>query len=481
MTSQNSQINQQTNTPPPPTTGKALPYVGKIIAAVGQIVQVALESDLLPQIHDILTADQNHHIKLEVYSYSGNIVNCLSLTPISLINRNMPIVTTNGPLMVPVGIQTLGRVVNLFGEDEDGQGPLQVQARRPIYARAPSFNLIKNLPQILETGIKVIDFVSPFLRGGKIGFIGGAGVGKTVLISELIHNIAAEKTGVSVFAGIGERVREGQELYHSLQESKTLPNIALIFGQMGSNAAIRFRVASAGASMAEYFRDEEKKDVLFFIDNIYRFVQAGNEVSTLLGNIPSEQGYQPTLQSELGNIQERLVSTISGSITSIQTIYVPSDDLADAGVASIISYLDSMITLSRSVAQLGLYPAVDLMHSSSSVLSNPALIGNEHYQMIAQFQQTLTRYYQLQRIVAILGEAELSGEDQQVYARAKRLINYMTQPLFVTEAQTGKVGKFVKRTDTISDIKAILDGKLDKTPEDQLLYIGSLKEAGLLK
>lgn len=456
-------------------------YVGKIKQVYGQIIEVEVEVENLPKINEILTSKDDPSIRLEVYSYSNTTLFCLSLTEIYRVFRGMSVYTTSNPLLIPAGRETLGRVMNLFGEDEDGAGSIQSKIKIPIYSKPPTFNVLKSTPQILETGIKVIDFVAPFLKGGKIGFIGGAGVGKTVLITELIHNIASSQKGVSVFAGIGERAREGQELYQNLASSKTLSSIALIFGQMGENAAIRFRVASAAAAIAEYFRDEDKKDVLFFMDNIYRLVQAGNEVSTILGNIPSEQGYQPTLHSELGNIQERLTSTVNGSITSIQTIFVPSDDLADAGVASIMSYLDSVLTLSRSVAQFGIYPAVDLLQSTSSSLSNPSIIGPVHYRLITEFQQVLTRYNQLQRIVAILGESELSTEDQAMFNRAKRLTNYMSQPLSVTENQTGRPGKYVPRADTISDIELILSGKLDQLEPDKLLYIGSLKDAGIVK
>ena len=471
-------------------------YVGKVKAVSGQIVIVESENQTLPNIGDILTSREDSSIQLEVYSYAKSEIYCLSLTEVSKVYRNMPIYNTGTQINIPVGSPTLGRVMNLYGEEEDGKGPIKSTVKMPIYDRAPVFNTLQAHSEILETGIKVIDFVAPFLKGGKIGLIGGAGVGKTVLITELIHNISGSNErssssnerssssnsnkGVAVFAGIGERVREGEELYKSLEESKTLSKISLIFGQMGENPAIRFRVASAAATLGEYFRDEEKKDVLFFIDNIYRFVQAGNEVSTLLGSIPSEQGYQASLQAELGNIQERLVSTVNGSITAIQTVYIPSDDLSDAGVAAVLSYLDTTITLSRAVSQLGLYPAIDLLQSSSSILSNPGIIGRDHYNLITAVQQILTRYNQLERIVAILGESELSAEDQISYSRAKKLINYMTQPLFVTEAQTGKKGKFVPRQTTIQDIKLLLSGKLDKIEAEKFLYIGSLKEAGLI-
>lgn len=392
----------------------------------------------------------------------------------------MAIFTTKNSLLIPVGSKTLGRVMNLFGEEEDGKGKINYDQLLPIYSRTPTFNILKGSTQVLETGIKIIDFVAPFLKGGKIGFVGGAGVGKTVLISELIHNITSATAGVAIFAGIGERTREGQELAENLASSKVLDKVTLIFGQMGENAAIRFRVATAAAAIAEYFRDVEKKDVLFFIDNIYRFVQAGNEVSTLLGTIPSEQGYQATLQTELGGLEERLVSTVNGTITSIQTVYVPSDDLTDPGVSSLISYLDSIVTLSRSVAQTGHYPAVDLLQSSSSILSVQSIIGEKHHSLITEFQQLINRYDQLSRIVAILGTAELTTKDQMVYNRAKRMINYLTQPFFVTQDQTGRKGVYVPKEQMLGDVELILNGRLDEVPEDRLLYIGSLKEAGIL-
>lgn len=478
MDKQNTPTTNQPNTKQPQVGDPS--FIGRVRAVSGQIVEIEVETDNLPNLNDILISKEDPGIKLEVYSYENNTIYTLSLTPVTNISRNTQIFNSGNPLMVPVGKNTLGRLMNLFGDDEDGKGVIDHRILRPIHGRPASFNVLSHKPEILETGIKVIDFVAPFLKGGKIGFIGGAGVGKTVLITEIIHNISVKHKGVSVFAGIGERVREGHELYESLAKSKTLPYISLIYGQMGENAAIRYRVASAAATIAEYFRDEDKSDVLLFIDNVYRFVQAGSEVSTLLGSIPSEQGYQSTLLRELASIQERLISTTNGSITSVQTIYVPSDDLADAGVASIISYLDSMITLSRAVAQLGIYPAVDLLHSSSSVLSNPALIGQDHYQLITRFQQILNRYYQLQRIVAILGEAELSPEDQMIFHRAKKLVNYVSQPMFVTEVQTGRAGVYVPRQTTINDIKLILDGALDKVDAEKFKYIGSLKDAKLV-
>ena len=455
-------------------------FVGKIKSISGQIIKIEIQSDVLPELGELLTTKEDPTVRLEVYSYDGSIINTLSVSDVGKTHRNVSVFTTHNPLLVPVGNKTLGRVMNLFGEDEDGKGKILGDQYLPIYSKTPTFNLLKGSTQVLETGIKVIDFVTPFLKGGKIGFIGGAGVGKTVLISELIHNITNSTQGVAVFAGIGERTREGHELAENLAVSKVLDKVALIFGQMGENAVIRFRVANAAATIAEYFRDIERKDVLFFIDNIYRFVQAGNEVSTLLGTIPSEQGYQATLQTELGNLEERLVSTISGSITSIQTVYVPSDDLTDPGVSSLISYLDAIVTLSRSVAQSGIYPAVDLLQSTSSILSVTSIIGEQHHQLNAQFQQLISRFNQLSRIVAILGTAELSAKDQVTFGRAKRLMNYLTQPFFVTQDQTGRKGVVVSKKDTLNDIQMILQGRLDNTPEEKFLYIGSLQQGGLI-
>ncbi len=455
-------------------------FIGNIKAVNGNIVVVQIASDFTPSLGDILTSIDDPAVKLEVYSYSNNILSCFSLSDPSKIYRNMAIYTTGSSLTIPVGAETLGRVMDLFGNEQDGKGPISSKVKLPIYDQSPTFNVLQNTPTVLETGIKVIDFVAPILKGGKIALVGGAGLGKTVLITELIHNITGNSEAVSVFAGIGERTREGFELYNNLEKSKVLAKTSLIFGQMGENPAIRLRIASAAAKIGEYFRDEEKRDVLFFVDNIYRFVQAGNELSTLLNYIPSEQGYQATLQTELGKLQERLVSTVNGSITTIQTVYIPSDDLTDAGVTGILSYIDSTIVLSRSISQAGLYPAVDLLNSTSSALASQGLIGRDHYQLITRFQQVLNRYNQLERIVAILGESELSGDDQVAYKRAKKLINYMTQPLFVTEEQTGRKGKFVPLQNTINDIKLILSGKLDEVAEESFLYIGSLQDARII-
>ncbi|KKQ66712.1 MAG: ATP synthase subunit beta [Candidatus Daviesbacteria bacterium GW2011_GWA2_38_24] len=453
--------------------------IGKVKSVNGSIIEVELQGGVVPKLGDILTAEADKSVKIEVYSYSGDSVVCLNLTDISSLHRNMLILSTGKSLTVPVGDAVLGRAINVFGTPEDNKGEIKNAQYLPIYSKRPLFSTLKSNNEILETGIKAIDFIAPFLKGGKIGFVGGAGVGKTVLITELIHNITQRHKGVSVFAGVGERIREGQELYQKLDESKTLPSIALVLGQMNENAAVRFRVAAAAVTIAEHFRDESKKDVLFFIDNIYRFIQAGNEVSSLLGSIPSEQGYQPTLQTELGNLEERLTSTEAGTITSIQTIYVPSDELTDPGVTSTLSYLDSVIILSRNVAQYGLYPPVDLLQSSSSITSS-GFIGEKHHELLTKFQQIVSKYDELQKIVAIIGESELSAGDQITFSRAKKLVNYMTQPFFVTEAQTGRPGKFVPRDTMLNDIEAIIGGKLDGISEDRLLYIGSLSEAKLI-
>jgi F-type H+-transporting ATPase subunit beta len=344
-----------------------------------------------------------------------------------------------------------------------------------IYSTAPPLNTVKGNFEILETGIKAIDFLTPFKKGGKIGFIGGAGVGKTILMTELIHNITSAHKGVAIFAGVGERIREGQELYQRMVESKAIEKTVMILGQMDENAAARFRVALTAATVAEYFRDQEKKEVLFFIDNMFRFVQAGNEVSTLLNTIPSEQAYQASMQTEVGSLEDRLVSTENGSITSIQTVYVPSDEVTDAGVTTIMSFLDTAVILSRSVAQLGIYPPLDIYQSSSSTLSK-TLIGEEHFNTLTIFQDFLDRYNKLSHIVAIVGESELSVADRLLFNRVKKIINYLTQPFFVTEMNTGRKGVYVPRQTTISDIQQILAGNLDQVDPEKFLYIGSLKD-----
>jgi F-type H+/Na+-transporting ATPase subunit beta len=446
---------------------------GQIRSIRGQIAEVQIESEQLPALFEILTSAENPDVRLEVFYQSEEIAACLILTRAVGLYRGMKVYGTGSELKIPVGENILGRVINLFGEPQDGKILPPTQFQTSIYSKTPPLNTIKGGFQILETGIKAIDFLTPFVKGGKIGFIGGAGVGKTILITELIHNITAAHKGVTVFAGVGERIREGQELYQRLLSSKVMDRTVMILGQMNENAAIRFRVALAAAAIAEYFRDQQKQDVLFFIDNMFRFVQAGNEVSTLLGTIPSEQAYQATLQSEISSLEDRLVSTENGSITSIETIYVPSDEITDAGVNAVMSFLDTAIVLSRSIAQMGIYPPIDITQSSSSTLSRK-LIGEEHLQVLNRFQEYLDRYNKLSHIVSIVGESELSTSDRVLFTRIKKIANYFTQPFFVTEGHTGRKGVYVPRQTTISDIKQILSGKFDDVPPEKFLFIGAL-------
>lgn len=456
-------------------------FSGRVRGVRGQIVEVEYDSrEGLPKFFDILFSPENKDVRLEVYAYGDdNSLYCLSLTKRRYLYRGMPIESTGGPLKVPVGDNVLGRVFNLFGEPVDNKGPIENIDYRPIYRDKEQAVEVVTSQEILETGIKQIDFLTPFVKGGKTGFVGGAGVGKTVLMTELLHNITFKHEGVSMFAGIGERIREGHELMKALEESKVISRVALIFGQMNENAIIRFRVAWAAAALAEYFRDIQKKDVLFFADNVYRFVQAGAEVSAVLGSIPSELGYQATLETEITNFEDRLVSTSNASITSCQTVYVPADELSDVGVAAILSHLDAQVILSRDRASRGYYPPIDALASSSNTL-NRRVVGDRHYEVATKALETLHNHQRLSRIVAIVGEAELSAEDQQIFQRAKRLINYLTQPFYTTEAQTGKKGAFVERETTINDVDMILNGKTDQVPEDKFMYIGSLGEAKLI-
>ena len=381
--------------------------------------------------------------------------------------RNMKIVTTGRPLVIPAGKGVLGRVFNLFGQQQDNKGAIPDTDKVAIYGKGAGFGNVLTSKAVIETGIKQIDFFTPFVKGGKIGFVGGAGVGKTVLMTELLRNITYRTQGLAVFAGIGERIREGHD------------RVALIFGQMNEHAIIRFRVAWAASTIAEFFRDRYKKDVLFFADNVYRFIQAGSEVSAVLGFIPSELGYQATLETEISNFENRLVSTSSGSITSVQTVYVPADELSDVGVAAIISHLDAVVILSRAIASRGYNPAIDALLSSSSTL-NKNIVGEEHYNIATQALELLNNHKVLSRTVAIVGEAELSAYDQQIFQRGKKLLNYLTQPFFTTEAQTGKKGVFVPRDKTIKDVDMIISGKVDQIPPEKFFYIGSLEEAKLI-
>ncbi len=456
------------------------PVKGIISSVNGQIAQVEIEDNIFPMLSEILISTEDPSVVLEVFSQSQDKVFCQILSNPDKLFRGMQVSGTGSDLKIPVGKTCLGRVMDVFGNPRDNLGPINKSSQTSIYSQAPSLNIVKVSYQILETGIKAIDFLTPIQKGGKTGFIGGAGVGKTIILTELLHNITATQKNVySVFAGVGERIREGQELYQRLKESGVLPKTVIVLGQMNENAAIRFRVALAAVAQAEYFRDILKSDVLFFIDNMFRFVQAGAEVATLLGTIPSEQAYQATLQTEISTLEDRLISTENGSITSFQNVYVPADEITDAGVVAVASFLDTAIVLSRSVAQKGIYPPIDLFQSSSSTLSK-ATLGEAHFKAFTEFQQLLDNYNRLAHIVAIVGEEELSAENRILYNRTKKIIHYLTQPFFMTEKQTGKRGVAVPRETTIKDIEMILSGSLDNIPAESFMYIGSLKEAKII-
>lgn len=450
-------------------------FSGRVRGVHGQIVEVEFDkSENLPKFYEILTSPQNPKVRLEVYAYSDrNSVYCLSISAKNILHRDLKIISTGKTLTIPVSENLLGRLINIYGEPQDNLGPLGEVENIPIYKDHPSFEAVETPETILETGIKQIDFFTPFIKGGKIGFVGGAGVGKTILMTELLKNITGKVEGIAVFAGIGERIREGHELAESVKASGVLSKIAMIFGQMNENAIIRFRVAWAATAIAEYFRDILKKDVLFFADNTYRFIQAGSEVSALLESIPSELGYQATMESEISNFENRLVSTKNGSITSVQTVYVPADELSDVAVAAIISHLDAVVVLSRSLASRGFYPPIDPLLSSTSTMAKRT-VGIDHYETATKALELLHNHQRLSRIVAIVGESELSPYDRLVFQRAKKIINYMTQPFATTQAQTGKKGIIVPREKTVADVKKIINGELDEIPPEKLLYIGSL-------
>ena len=455
------------------------PSQGIIASINGQVAKVIIEGENYPELFEILISPEDPEVILEVYSQSRTFISCQILSNTDKLYRGMKVIGTGSDLKVPVGKEMLGRIINLFGTSQDAQKIIATQ-KMSIYSKAPPLTTVKRDFTILETGIKAIDFITPIYKGGKTGFIGGAGVGKTILLTELLHNVTSNNTNVSsVFAGVGERIREGQELYQRLQESKVLKRTVIVLGQMNENAAIRFRIAFAAATQAEYFRDYLKKDVLFFLDNMFRFVQAGNEISVLLGSLPSEQAYQATLQTEVSTLEDRLIATENGSITSLQNIYVPADEITDAGVNAIVSFLDTAVVLSRSVAQKGIYPPIDLTQSSSSALS-PSILGDAHFKALTQFQQLLDNYNRLLHIVAIVGESELSLENQILFNRSKKIINYLTQPFFMTEKQTGRKGVFVPKNTTVKDIEVILSGSLDNIPAEKFLYIGSLQEAKII-
>ena len=450
---------------------------GKITQIIGPVVDVEFEKEL-PEIRHALevTNAAGHKLVLEVAQHiGGKQVRTVAMGATDGLQRHLDVVDTKAPISVPVGDETLGRMFNALGDPIDGKEVPAAKKKYPIHRPAPEFSKQSTKVEILETGIKVIDLIAPIIKGGKVGLFGGAGVGKTVIITELIRNIAAEHGGVSVFAGVGERSREGNDLYREMSESGVLNKTSLVFGQMNEPPGIRARVGLTGLTLAEYFRDEQKQDVLLFIDNIFRFTQAGSEVSTLLGRIPSAVGYQPTLATEMGELQERITSTTDGSITSLQAVYVPADDLTDPAPATTFAHLDSTVVLSRALTELGIYPAVDPLDSSSTVL-DPNIVGKDHYEVARGVQKVLQKYKDLQDIIAILGMEELSDDDKLAVNRARKIQRFLSQPFFVAEVFTGRPGKYVPLKDTIRSCKEILDGKHDDKSEEAFYMQGSIDD-----
>ena len=453
--------------------------VGRVVQVIGPTVDVAFDPDKLPRIlNAIKIEDPGKGIKLTVEAalhVGDNQVRCIAMSSTAGLVRGMTAVDTGGPISVPVGEQCLGRLFNLLGETIDGKGAVETGKSSPIHRSSPSFEEQETTPEQFETGIKVVDLLAPYMRGGKVGLFGGAGVGKTVLIQELIRNIATEHGGYSVFAGVGERTREGNDLYLEMTQSGVIAKTVMVFGQMNEPPGARLRVGLTGVTMAEYFRDEMGQDVLLFIDNIFRFVQAGSEVSALLGRMPSAVGYQPTLGTEMGALQERITSTKRGSITSVQAIYVPADDITDPAPATTFAHLDATTVLDRAIVDRGIYPAVDPLGSTSRIL-DPKIVGEEHYAVARAVQKIVQRYRDLQDIIAILGMDELSEEDKLIVARARRIEQYLSQPFFVAEAFTGQPGKYVKTEDTVKGFKMIVNGELDALPEQAFRFKGSIDE-----
>nr|AAA21993.1 ATPase beta-subunit [Anabaena sp.] len=453
--------------------------IGYITQIIGPVVDVKFPNGKLPQIYNALTikgtneAGQQLNLTVEVQQLLGdNQIRAVAMSSTDGLVRGLEVVDTGAPISVPVGKATLGRIFNVLGEPVDNRGPVNNQETLPIHRPAPKLTELETKPSVFETGIKVVDLLTPYRRGGKIGLFGGAGVGKTVIMMELINNIATQHGGVSVFAGVGERTREGNDLYNEMIDSKN----ALVYGQMNEPPGARMRVGLSGLTMAEYFRDVNKQDVLLFIDNIFRFVQAGSEVSALLGRMPSAVGYQPTLGTDVGQLQERITSTTEGSITSIQAVYVPADDLTDPAPATTFAHLDGTTVLSRGLASKGIYPAVDPLGSTSTMLQ-PNIVGDEHYNTARAVQSTLQRYKELQDIIAILGLDELSEEDRLLVARARKVERFLSQPFFVAEVFTGSPGKYVKLEDTIKGFQKILSGELDDLPEQAFYLVGDINEA----
>ncbi len=449
---------------------------GKVIQVIGPVVDVRF-ADKLPAIHDALQIKMpSNNLILEVQQHLGDsIVRCVAMDSTDGLARNVEVEDLGRPISVPVGKNTLGRMFNVLGEPLDEKEPVKTEKLYPIHRPAPEFSEQSTKTEVFETGIKVIDLICPFVKGGKVGLFGGAGVGKTVVIQELIRNIAAEHGGYSVFAGVGERTREGNDLYHEMKDSGVLDKTTLVFGQMNEPPGARARVGLTGLAMAEYFRDEEQRDVLLFIDNIFRFTQAGSEVSALLGRIPSAVGYQPTLAEEMGELQERITSTAKGSITSVQAVYVPADDLTDPAPATTFAHLDSTVVLSRALSELGIYPAVDPLDSSSTIL-DPNIVGEDHYRTAREVQRVLQRYKDLQDIIAILGMEELSDEDKKIVTRARKIQRFLSQPFFVAETFTNAPGKYVPLKETVKSFQDILDGKYDDYPEQAFYMKGSISE-----
>ena len=448
---------------------------GKVVQVIGAVVDVEFPRDAIPRVYDALRiADAN--LTLEVQQQLGDgVVRTIAMGASEGLKRGVSVANTGKPISVPVGPKTLGRIMDVLGEPIDEAGPIGAAEHRPIHAAAPSYEDQAGSTELLETGIKVIDLIMPIAKGGKIGLFGGAGVGKTVTLLELIRNIAAEHSGYSVFAGVGERTREGNDFYHEMKDSGVLDKVALVYGQMNEPPGNRLRVALTGLTMAEYFRDEGR-DVLLFVDNIYRYTLAGTEVSALLGRMPSAVGYQPTLADEMGRLQERITSTRTGSITSFQAVYVPADDLTDPSPATTFAHLDATLVLSRQVAELGIYPAVDPLDSTSRIL-DPQVVGDEHYNVARAVQGTLQKYKELRDIIAILGMDELSPEDKLAVSRARKIQRFLSQPFFVAEVFTGAPGKYVTLKETIAGFKAIVEGEYDHLPEQAFYMVGGIEEA----
>ena len=452
--------------------------IGKVVQIVGAVVDVRFEKDSLPDLLNAIEIDnKGEKLVVEVAQHIGDdIVRCIAMGSTDGLVRGIDAVDTGKAISVPVGKETLSRMFNLLGEPVDNLPAPETKERWEIHREPPKYEETSASTEILETGIKVIDLIAPYLKGGKIGLFGGAGVGKTVLIQELINNVANQHGGISVFTGVGERTREGNDLYYEMKESGVIDKTVLVYGQMNEPPGARMRVALSGLTMAEYFRDVEHQDVLLFIDNIFRFTQAGSEVSALLGRMPSAVGYQPTLATEMGQLQERITSTTKGSITSVQAVYVPADDLTDPAPATTFAHLDATTVLSRSISSLGIYPAVDPLESNSRILS-PEIVGNEHYQVARQVQSILQRYVELQDIIAIMGMDELSDEDKLTVSRARKIQRFLSQPFSVAEQFTGMKGKYVPIKETIRGFKEIIEGKHDDLPESAFLFVGTIDEA----